>query len=125
MRGLDGGRLSIGACSLGAGRAALTCAAAYTQERKQFGKPIASNQALQFKLADMSVALHSSRLVLRNAAALLDKLKVGEADPSTVTVACAMAKVTATDAGFKVCLNALSKRFTLLDLFTLGCCAGM
>ena len=54
MRGLDGGRISIGACSLGAARAALECAAAYAQERKQFGKPIAANQSLAFKLADMA-----------------------------------------------------------------------
>jgi hypothetical protein len=116
MRGLDGGRLNIGACSLGAGRAALECARAYATERKQFGVAIASNQSLAFKLANMATDLHAARLVLRHAATAMDALK-GDAEggppghwpggQEAVTVACAMAKVKATDAGFAVCNDAL------------------
>ena len=54
MSGLDGGRLSIGACSLGAAQQCFELAQAYVKERKQFGQPIGDNQALQFKLADMA-----------------------------------------------------------------------
>ena len=101
MRGLDGGRLSIGACSLGAARQCLELTQAYVQERRQFGAPLSANQALQFKVADMATDLHSARLVLHHAAALLDRK-----DPSA-TVACAMAKQKATDTGFSVCNDAL------------------
>jgi len=117
MGGLDGGRLSIGACSLGAGRAALQCASEYASERKQFGKAISSNQSLAFKLADMAAELHAARLVLRHAAAAMDALKGQDPENSpagtwpggqeAVTVACAMAKLKATDAGFAVCNDAL------------------
>jgi len=115
MQGLDGGRLSIGACSLGTGAAALDLAKAYAQERRQFGRPISEFQALQFKLADMATDLHAGRLVLRNAASLLDQRSKqpgggqpgGGVSAATATVACAMAKVKATDAGFKVCNEAL------------------
>ena len=50
MSGLDGGRLSIGACSLGAAQACFEMALAYSKERKQFGKPVAENQAMQVSL---------------------------------------------------------------------------
>lgn len=65
MAGLDGGRLSIGACSLGAAQACFELALAYSKERKQFGKPIAENQALQFKFADMAGKILQMRLMLR------------------------------------------------------------
>jgi alkylation response protein AidB-like acyl-CoA dehydrogenase len=70
-------------------------------ERRQFGRPLADFQALQFKLADMATALESARLMIHRAAARLD---AGSAD---ATLACAMAKRLATDAGFEVCDEAL------------------
>ncbi|HCX68908.1 MAG TPA: acyl-CoA dehydrogenase, partial [Rhodobiaceae bacterium] len=54
MSGLDGGRINIGACSLGTAEAALKHAKAYLGEREQFGRKLADFQALQFKLADMA-----------------------------------------------------------------------
>ncbi len=101
MAGLDGGRLSIGACSLGAAQASFELALAYVKERKQFGRPIADNQALQFKLAEMAAKISSSRLMLRHAAALLDA-----GDPAA-TVHCALAKKVATENGSAVCHDAL------------------
>jgi alkylation response protein AidB-like acyl-CoA dehydrogenase len=101
MTGLDGGRLSIGACSLGAAQACIERAVTYSKERKQFGKPISSNQALQFKLADMCGKLLSARLMLRNAASLLD-----QGHPAASSH-CALAKKVATDYGFEICNDAL------------------
>lgn len=101
MKGLDGGRLSIGSCSLGAAQESLERTLQYVGDRKQFGKPIGANQALQFRLADMSTELQSARLTLRQAARLLD-----EKSPAA-TAYCAMAKRLATDAGFNVCNEAL------------------
>ena len=65
MTGLDGGRLSIGSCSLGAAQACFEIAVAYAKERKQFNKSVSSNQAIQFKLADMAGKIVASRLALR------------------------------------------------------------
>ena len=101
MKGLDGGRINIATCSVGAAQGALTQAQSYMQERKQFGKPIASFQALQFKLADMATELVAARQMVRLAASKLD---AGARDASTY---CAMAKRFATDAGFMVCNEAL------------------
>ncbi len=101
MMGLDGGRLNIGACSIGAARACLELAQEYAADRKQFGKPIGSFQALQFKLADMATELEAARLMIRQAAAKLDAK-----DPEA-TLYCAMAKRFATDVGFNVCNEAL------------------
>ena len=101
MAGLDGGRINIGACSVGTARAALEEALAYTRDRKQFGRAIADFQASQFKLADMATELEASRLMIRNAAAALDRR-----DPQA-TMLCAMAKRFATDAGFKIANDAL------------------
>ncbi|MEX8193660.1 acyl-CoA dehydrogenase family protein [Comamonas guangdongensis] len=101
MKGLDGGRINIATCSVGAAQGALTQAQQYMQERKQFGKPLASFQALQFKLADMATELVAARQMVRLAAAKLD---AGARDASTY---CAMAKRFATDAGFMVCNEAL------------------
>ena len=101
MMGLDGGRLNIGACSLGGARASMEAARDYLLERRQFGQRLADFQALQFKLADMATELDAARLMLRRAAASLDK---GEPD---ATLHCAMAKRLATDAGFRVCDEAL------------------
>ncbi|HAU56412.1 MAG TPA: acyl-CoA dehydrogenase [Comamonadaceae bacterium] len=101
MKGLDGGRINIATCSVGAAQGALGHAQQYMHDRKQFGKPIASFQALQFKLADMATELVAARQMVRMAAAKLD---AGAPDASTY---CAMAKRFATDAGFNVCNEAL------------------
>ncbi|TCR60863.1 isobutyryl-CoA dehydrogenase [Bosea sp. BK604] len=101
MAGLDGGRLNIGACSLGGAQAALDKALAYAQERKAFGARIADFQALQFKLADMATELEMARTFLWRAASALDE-KAPDA-----TKLCAMAKRVATDSGFEVANQAL------------------
>ncbi len=101
MKGLDGGRINIATCSVGAAQATLTHAQRYVQERKQFGKPVASFQALQFKLADMVTELVAARQMVRLAASKLD------ADDPDKTTYCAMAKRLATDIGFQVCNEAL------------------
>jgi len=101
MKGLDGGRINIGACSVGAAQGALDAARRYMGERRQFGKPLAEFQALQFKLADMATQLVAAREMLHVAARKLD------ARTSDATVWCAMAKRFATDAGFTICNDAL------------------
>src|SRR5690606_27878042 len=101
MMGLDGGRLNIGACSLGAARRCLDEARWYLRDRKQFGKPLSSFQALQFKIADMATELEAARLLLHKAASKLD------AKASDATMYCAMAKRLATDTGFTVVNEAL------------------
>src|SRR3954469_19682735 len=68
MMGLDGGRLNIGACSLGGGQRCLDEAVGYTKERKQFGQAIADFQATQFTLADMETELQAARMLLYEAA---------------------------------------------------------
>ena len=101
MMGLDGGRINIATCSIGTAQAALNKARDYMHERKQFGKSLASFQALQFKLADMTTELVAARQMVRLAAAKLD---AKHPDRSTY---CAMAKRFATDVGFNVCDEAL------------------
>ncbi|WP_374570196.1 isobutyryl-CoA dehydrogenase [Phenylobacterium sp.] len=101
MMGLDGGRLNIAACSLGGAAFALETARAYLTERKQFGRPLADFQALQFKIADMATELEAARLMVRRGADALDRR-----DPAA-TKLCAMAKRFATDAGFEVANQAL------------------
>nr|WP_185966219.1 isobutyryl-CoA dehydrogenase [Rhodopseudomonas palustris] len=101
MAGLDGGRLNIGACSLGGAQAALDKTLAYMKERKAFGKRLDEFQALQFRLADMATELEAARTLLWRAAAALDRK---DAD---ATKLCAMAKRFATDAGFAVANEAL------------------
>lgn len=101
MSGLDGGRINIGACSVGTAREALAEAMAYARDRKQFGRSIGDFQASQFKLADMATELEASRLMIRNAAAALDRRD------ARATMLCAMAKRFATDTGFKIANDAL------------------
>ena len=101
MQGLDGGRVNIATCSIGTAQQALNSAQAYMQERTQFGKPLASFQALQFKLADMATELVAARQMVRLAASKIDN---NHPDKSTY---CAMAKRFATDVGFEVCNQAL------------------
>ena len=101
MAGLDGGRINIGACSIGAAQASLEIARDYLLQREQFGRRLAEFQALQFRLADMATNLEAARLLIHRAAATLD---AGGAD---ATAATAMAKRFATDTGFEVCNQAL------------------
>jgi len=96
MAGLDGGRLNISACSLGAAQAALDTTIAYMAERKAFGQSIDQFQALQFRLADMEIELQAARTFLRQAAWKLDQ---GAPD---ATKFCAMAKKFVTEAGSRV-----------------------
>ncbi|MEO4045946.1 isobutyryl-CoA dehydrogenase [Pseudomonas sp. CAU 1711] len=101
MKGLDGGRLNIASCSLGAAQAALEQSLRYACERKQFGKPLAEFQALQFKLADMLTDLTASRQMVRLAAHKLDNRH------AEASLYCAMAKRFATDHCFTLCNEAL------------------
>ena len=96
MAGLDGGRLNISACSLGAAQSALTQTLAYMGDRKAFGKSLDQFQALQFKLADCEIELEAARSFLRHAAWSLD---TGQAD---ATKRCAMAKAFVTEAAGRV-----------------------
>ena len=101
MAGLDGGRLNIGASSIGGGQAALDKAIAYMRERKAFGRRIADFQALQFRAADIATSLETARSMLWRAASALD-----ERSPEATRL-CAMAKQVATDAGFNAANDAL------------------
>eukprot|EP00941_MAST-03F_sp_MAST-3F-sp1_P000119 g119.t1 len=101
MAGLDGGRINIASCSLGAAQASFDHAREHVKVRKQFGKPIAENQHVQFELARMATDLQSSRLMVRQAASMLD-----EGHPAA-TAFCSMAKRQVTDACFDVCNKAL------------------
>ena len=101
MAGLDGGRLNIGACSLGGAQRCLDEAIKYTRERKQFGNAIADFQATQFTLADMETELQAARYLLYVAAA-----KVTANAPDKTKFA-AMAKRLATDSGSSIVDRAL------------------
>lgn len=101
MNGLNGGRLNIGACSVGGGQAALNKTVEYVKSRMAFGKPLAQQQSILFELADMDMQLESARTLLARASHALDG---GDADKVRL---CAMAKRVATDAGFTVANSAL------------------
>ena len=96
MAGLDGGRLNIGACSLGGAQFCLDRTVDYMKERKQFGSRLADFQALQFRVADYATDIDAARLLLHRAA-----VAVGEKEPAATTLA-AKAKRLATDTGFEV-----------------------
>ncbi|MEM1374553.1 MAG: acyl-CoA dehydrogenase family protein [Pseudomonadota bacterium] len=96
MKGLDGGRLNIAACSLGGAQAALDATLAYMKERAAFGKKLTDFQALQFRLAEMEIELQAARTFLRSAAQALD------AGAPDATKRCAMAKKFVTETGSKV-----------------------
>ncbi|MFG6597639.1 MULTISPECIES: acyl-CoA dehydrogenase family protein [unclassified Sulfitobacter] len=96
MAGLDGGRLNISACSLGAAQTALNKTLDYMGDRKAFGQTIDQFQGLQFRLADMEIELQAARTFLRQAAWKLD---TGAPD---ATKFCAMAKKFVTETGSKV-----------------------
>ncbi|WP_119388179.1 acyl-CoA dehydrogenase family protein [Taklimakanibacter lacteus] len=101
MNGLNGGRLNIAACSLGAAQAALDKAIAYMKERKAFGKSLSQFQALQFKIADMETELQAARIFLYQAAWKLSR------NAPDARKYCAMAKRLVTDTGFRVANEAL------------------
>ena len=101
MRGLNGARVNMAACSLGGAQWALERAATYVQEREAFGAPLSANQSVVFTLADMATDLAAARLLIERAATKMDE---GAAD---VAVACAMAKRFATDAAHDVADAAL------------------
>jgi alkylation response protein AidB-like acyl-CoA dehydrogenase len=101
MAGLDGGRLNIGACSLGGAQRALDEAVTYTKDRQQFGQAIAQFQNTQFTLADMATELEAARALLYLAA-----VKVTDGAPDKTRFA-AMAKRFATDTGSSVVDRAL------------------
>jgi alkylation response protein AidB-like acyl-CoA dehydrogenase len=101
LSGLDGGRVNIAACSLGAAYASLGFASDHVQQRKQFGAPLATFQNIQFKLADYATLLCASRNMVRMAAA-----KIDNKDPAR-NVYCAMAKRFATDSSFDICNGSL------------------
>lgn len=101
MSGLDGGRLNIGACSLGGAQRCLDETIKHTKERKQFGKSISDFQATQFTLADMETKLQAARTLLYTAAC-----KVTE-NAKDKTQFAAMAKRFATDTGMEIADSAL------------------
>ena len=96
MAGLDGGRLNIAACALGAAQSALDQTLAYVGERRAFGKTLDRFQALQFKLAESEISLQAARSFLRHAAWSLD---TGQPD---ATKRCAMAKAFVTERAYEV-----------------------
>jgi alkylation response protein AidB-like acyl-CoA dehydrogenase len=100
MSALDGGRIGIGAQALGIASAALDESIAYAKVRTSFGAPIAARQAIQWKLADMKVALEASRLLVYRAAAAKDR-------GATFSREAAMAKLTATESAVRICNDAV------------------
>ncbi len=100
MKVLDGGRISIGALSLGIAKGAYEAALKYSKERHQFGKPISDFQAIGFKLADMATEIEASELLLHKAAYLKNNNK-------PVTKLGAMAKMYASEVSVKVSTDAI------------------
>jgi alkylation response protein AidB-like acyl-CoA dehydrogenase len=100
MKILDGGRISIGALSLGISKGAYEAALKYSKERHQFGQPIGSFQAISFKLADMATEIEASELLLHKAAYLKEQHK-------PVTTSGAMAKMYASEVCVKVANEAV------------------
>lgn len=101
MSGLDGGRLNIGASSLGGAQSALEKAITYMGERQAFGQDLAGFQALRFEVADLQTKLEAARSLLWRAASAYD------ADDPSTTLLSAMGKLTATDTGFDVANRSL------------------
>jgi butyryl-CoA dehydrogenase len=100
MKTLDGGRIGIAAQAVGIGRAALEASLKYAQDRQAFGRPIASNQAIQWKLADMAVEVDAARLLTLQAAARKDQ-------GLSCTMQSAMAKLFAAEAAMKAATEAV------------------
>jgi len=97
---LDGGRVSIGALSVGLAQAAYEEALQYAQERQTFGQPLVEHQAIQWMLADAATEIQSARLLVRYAAWL-------KGEGRSYTQEAAMAKLYATEMGERVCRNAI------------------
>jgi hypothetical protein len=97
---LDGGRISIASLALGIAQASFDCALEYSKQRQQFGKPISSFQAIQFKLADMATEIEAARLLTYRAAALKDQGK-------PVTKESAMAKLYASEVSVRAANEAV------------------
>ena len=100
LMNLEGGRIGIGAQSVGMARAAYECALAYARERESFGKPLIEHQAVAFRLADMATRLEAARLMVYNAARLRD---AGERCLKQAS----MAKLFASEAAEKICSDAI------------------
>jgi len=100
MKTLDGGRIGIASQAIGIARASLEASLRYSQERKSFGKPIASYQAIQWKLADMAVEIDAARLLTHRAATLKD---AGQ----PCTTQSAMAKLFAAETAMKAATEAI------------------
>jgi alkylation response protein AidB-like acyl-CoA dehydrogenase len=96
LAALDGGRIGIASQALGLGRAALEAATAYAKERRQFGRPIADNQAIQFRLADTATELEVAHLLTLRAAWLKDRKRPFTREAS-------MAKLYASEAAGRAC----------------------
>ena len=101
MQGLDGGRVNIASCSLGAARFCIDRSISYVNERKQFGKHLKEFQNIQFKIADMITDYQAARLMVHRAAMSLENKEIDS------TINSAMAKRFATDTCFKICNEAL------------------
>ncbi|XP_042330949.1 isobutyryl-CoA dehydrogenase, mitochondrial [Sceloporus undulatus] len=101
MKGLNGGRVNIASCSLGAAHASILLARDHLNVRKQFGELLANNQYLQFQLAEMATRLVASRLMVRNAARALQE------EREDAVALCSMAKLFATDECFAICNQSL------------------
>jgi alkylation response protein AidB-like acyl-CoA dehydrogenase len=100
MQTLDGGRISIGAMSIGLARAAFEEAVKYASQRRAFGKPIAEHQAIQWMIADAAMEIEAARLLVYRAAWLKDQGK-------DFSKAAAMGKLMASEVAEKVCRNAI------------------
>jgi alkylation response protein AidB-like acyl-CoA dehydrogenase len=100
MKTLDGGRIGIAAQAIGIARASLEASLKYAQDRQAFGRPIASNQAIQWKLADMAVEIDAARLLALQAASLKDAGK-------PYTKQSAMAKLFAAETAMKAATEAV------------------
>lgn len=101
MKGLNGGRINIASCSLGAAQASVEATVDHVTVRKQFSKPLSSFQNTQFRLAEMGTEVVASRLLVRNAARALQ-----DNHPDTVAL-CSMAKYFVTEKCFQVINEAL------------------
>ncbi len=99
---LDGGRISIAALGLGMAQGAYDCSLRYAKERKQFGKPIAEFQAIQFKLADMALQIEAARLLTYRAAWLADSERAADSSGARITREASMAKLYAGEAAVRV-----------------------
>jgi isobutyryl-CoA dehydrogenase len=101
MKGLNGGRINIASCSLGAAQASLEETLKHVKLRKQFGNILSNFQDIQFKLSELQIKLNASRLMVHQAAKLLDS------NHPDASIYCAMAKKFATEECYKICDGAL------------------